>query len=247
MIPRYFVVAERDHELQNPISVEKLVLLGERLRLGPGSRVIDIASGRGGPALLLARSFGCSVEGIEVEPEFHAAACERARAEGLHDRLSFRLADASAETLEPGAYDAALCLGATFVYGGLGPTLDALIPSVRPDGNVVVGEPYRRPWPPDDSEYRDAGYTSLEDTVAAIESRGVRVAGVIAASRDDWDRYETLHWRAVEEWLAANGTDPDAAEIRSTHEDSKRRYLRYRREALGWAIFIGWKPPGPKP
>jgi cyclopropane fatty-acyl-phospholipid synthase-like methyltransferase len=101
VIPRYFVVAERDHELQNPISVEKLVLLGERLRLGPGSRVIDIASGRGGPALLLARSFGCSVEGIEVEPEFHAASCERARAEGLDDRLSFRLADARPKRSSP--------------------------------------------------------------------------------------------------------------------------------------------------
>jgi cyclopropane fatty-acyl-phospholipid synthase-like methyltransferase len=61
VIPRYFTVAERDHELQNPISEEKLVLLGERLRLGPDSRVLDVASGRGGPALVLARSFGCRV------------------------------------------------------------------------------------------------------------------------------------------------------------------------------------------
>ncbi|HET8812741.1 MAG TPA: hypothetical protein VFM67_09110, partial [Gaiella sp.] len=52
MIPRYYVVAEQDHELQNPTSVEKLVHLGERLRLGPGSRVLDVASGRGGPALV---------------------------------------------------------------------------------------------------------------------------------------------------------------------------------------------------
>jgi cyclopropane fatty-acyl-phospholipid synthase-like methyltransferase len=50
MIPRYFVVAESEHELQNPTSAEKLALLGERLELGQGSRVLDIASGRGGPA-----------------------------------------------------------------------------------------------------------------------------------------------------------------------------------------------------
>ncbi len=58
VIPRYFVVAEALHELQNPTSQEKLVLLGERLGLGPESRVLDIASGRGGPALLLAESSG---------------------------------------------------------------------------------------------------------------------------------------------------------------------------------------------
>jgi len=58
VIPRYYVVAEREHEFQNPTSFEKLVLLGERLRLGPGSRVLDVASGRGGPALVLERAFG---------------------------------------------------------------------------------------------------------------------------------------------------------------------------------------------
>src|SRR5262245_53630525 len=163
VIPRYFVIAERDHELQNPISVEKLVLLGERLRLGPGSRVLDIASGRGGPALVLARTFGCSVEGVEVEPEFHAAAIARAEAESLGDRLSFRLGDASDARFEPEGYDAALCLGATFVFGGLEGTVDALLPSVRPGGHVVVGEPYWRTWPlPVDYERGDEPYTSLE-------------------------------------------------------------------------------------
>jgi cyclopropane fatty-acyl-phospholipid synthase-like methyltransferase len=98
VIPRYYVVAEREHELQNPISVEKLVLLGDRLRLGRGSRVLDVASGRGGPALVLARAFGCTVEGIEIASAFHAAAEERAAAEGLDDLLSFRLGDASTQT-----------------------------------------------------------------------------------------------------------------------------------------------------
>lgn len=246
MIPRYFVVAERDHELQNPTSVEKVVLLGERLRLGAESRVLDIASGRGGPALVLARTFGCSVEGIEVTPEFHAASVERAAAEGLDDRLSFRLGDASAVELEPGAYDAALCLGATFVFGGLGPTLDALKPSVRSGGHLVVGEPYWRTWPlPDDYEDRDAPYSSLADTVGEIEAHGIRVVGVIAASQDDWDRYETLRWRAVEEWLADNGADPDAADVRSMHEHAKRAYLRHGRDVLGWAIFVCRTAPTP--
>jgi SAM-dependent methyltransferase len=248
VIPRYFIVAERDHELQNPISEEKLRLLGERLRLGSGSRVLDIASGRGGPALLLARELGCRVEGIEISPEFHAVAVERVRSAGLEDLVSFRLADASQVELPDEGYDVAMCLGATFVWGSLAGTLDALEPAVRAGGHVVVGEPFWRKLPlPDDYDERNAPYTTLEGTVAILESGGLRTVTVIVSSEDDWDRYETLHWRAVEEWLAENPDDPDAADIRLRHEHHKRTYLRHGRGLVGWAIFVGWKLPARRP
>ena len=243
VIPRYYVVAEAQHELQNPTSREKLVLLGERLGLGPESRVLDIASGRGGPARLLAERFGCSIRGVEIAPEFHAVAVERAAAAGLADRLAFELGDGAAATLEPEAYDAALCLGASFVWGSLADTVEALEPAVRPGGHVVVGEPYWRHLPlPEDYEDRGEPWTTLEGTVTIFETSGLPVVSVIASSDDDWDRYETLHWQAVEGWLAVNPDDPDAAEIRERHERHKRTYLRHQRELLGWAIFVGWKP-----
>jgi predicted O-methyltransferase YrrM len=244
VVARYFIVAEREHEIQNPTSEEKLRVLGERLRLDAESRVLDIASGRGGPALLLAREFGCRVEGIEVTPEFHAVAVERVAAAGLSELVSFRLADASQAELTPESYDVAMCLGATFVWGGLAGTLDALEPAVRGGGQVVVGEPFWRKLPlPDDYPDRSAPYTTLEGTVAILESGGLRVVSVVASSEGDWDRYETLHWRAVEEWLAENADDPDAADIRARHELYRRTYLRFGREHLGWAIFVAWKRP----
>jgi len=239
MIPRYFVVAERDHEIQNPTSEWKLRLLGRRLRLGSGSRVLDIASGRGGPAVLLAGEFGCAVEGIEIAPEFHAVAVERAANAGLADRVTFELANASKATFAPGAYDVAMCLGASFVFGGLTSTLDALEPAVRPGGYAVVGEPYWRKLPlPEDYEDRSEPFTSLEGTVTIVESCGLPVVTVIVSSEDNWDRYETLHWRACEEWLAEHPNDPDAPEVRRANERWKRSYLRYGREYLGWAIFV---------
>jgi protein-L-isoaspartate O-methyltransferase len=141
VIPRYFVVAEALHAIQNPTSAEKILLLGERLDLGPEARVLDVASGRGGPALLLAERFGCRVHGVELSPEFHAVALERAAAAGLGDRVTFELGDGAQAAHEPGSYDAALCLGASFVYGGLADTVDALAPAVRAGGHVAVGEP----------------------------------------------------------------------------------------------------------
>jgi cyclopropane fatty-acyl-phospholipid synthase-like methyltransferase len=242
--PRYFVVAEAEHELQNPTSEEKLLLLGERLGLGPDSRVLDIASGRGGPAVLLAREFGCTVHGIEIAPEFHAAALERAAKAGVADRVSFEPNDAANAVLEPESYNTALCLGASFVFGSLAETVDSLAPAVQRGGYVAVGEPFwRRALRPEDYEDRRDPWTTLEGTVAAFETSGLPVVSLIASSVDDWDHYETLHWRTVEHWLAANEGDPDEAEITARHEREKRTYLRYGRELLGWAIFVGWKRP----
>jgi SAM-dependent methyltransferase len=243
VIPRYYIVAEREHEIQNPTSEEKLLLLGRRLRLGSESRVLDIASGRGGPAVILAEAFGCLVDGIEIAPEFHAAAVERAQARWLSQLVSFGLGDALNEALPAGEYDAALCLGASFVYGSLADTVEALTPAVRPGGHVVVGEPFWRRLPlPDDYQDRADPWTTLADTVVIFETSGIPVVSVIASSEDDWDRYETLHWRAVEEWLAANADDADADDVRRQSERWKRTYLRHGRDYVGWAIFVGWKP-----
>jgi SAM-dependent methyltransferase len=241
-VPWYHAVAESEHELQNPTSTAKIRLLGERMRLGPRSRVLDVASGRGGPAIVLAETFGCRVRCVERAAEFAEASRRRVREARLQELVEVVEQDAREFAIEPAAYDAALCLGASFVWDGLDGTLAALAPGVREHGYVAVGEPYWRPWPLPDGVDTD-GYVDLADTVARIEARALPVISIIAASEDDWDRYETLHWRALEEWLAAHMDDPSAAAIRAEYERWKARYLRVDRELLGWAIFLAWKRP----
>jgi SAM-dependent methyltransferase len=240
-VPWFFAVAERDHVIQNPMSAERIRRLGEHLRLDADSRVLDIACGRGGPTLVLAQTFGCRIVGVEKAPEFAVVARERVAAAGLAETIKIVEADASSFPIEHESFDAALCLGATFVWDGLEGTLAALVRAVRPGGHVVVGEPYWRRWPlPDDVD--DDGYTSLRGTAARFEAAALRVVGLLAASEDDWDTYESLHWRALEEWLEEHPEDPDAAEIRRLHEMGRERYLRSQRDLLGWAIFTGRKP-----
>jgi SAM-dependent methyltransferase len=239
-VPWFFAVAERDHAIQNPTSAEKIRRLGEHLRLDADSRILDIACGRGGPALILAQTFGSRILGIEKAPEFTAVARGRVAGAGLIDSIEIVEADASVFPFEREAFDAALCLGATFVWDGLAGTLEALTPVVRPGGHVVVGEPFWRRWPlPDGVD--DAGYSTLHETAARFEAAGLRIVGLIASSEDDWDAYESLHWRALEDWLEGNADDPDADEIRRLHEMSRDRYLTSQRELLGWAIQIGRK------
>jgi SAM-dependent methyltransferase len=230
----YYAVAERDHDIQNPTSPEKVREMGASLELGEHSRVLDIACGKCGPAIVLASSFGCRITGVERAPEFAAPARERVSAAGLSELIEVVESDGREFPLEPEAWDAALCLGATFVWDDLDGTLSALVPAVRPGGHVVVGEPYWRRSPPVGMD--TMGYVSLSETASRVERHGVTLIGLISSSTDDWDRYESLHWRAVEDWLAENDDD----DIRLANEEHKRNYLA-RRDAFGWAMFVARK------
>jgi SAM-dependent methyltransferase len=230
----WYAVVQSEHEIQNPTSEEKIHLLGERLGLGSDSHVLDIASGRGGPALILAQDFGCRLSCVERSPEFLAAARERIAAAGLGGRIE--LVESDAVDFELGRYDAALCLGASFVYGGLVPTLERLSSAAS---LVVVGEPYWRTWPPpSESAGEREEFLPLGATVELAESTGVRVVSLIASSEDDWDRYESLSWQTLDGWLLANPEHPQAEEFRARGLAYRDSYLRWQRAALGWAIFV---------
>jgi SAM-dependent methyltransferase len=237
-MPWFHGVAERYHDIQNPISAEKIRLLGERIGLGAGQRVLDLACGRGGPAVVLASAFGCEVVGVEKASIFARAARERVAAAGLQRLVSVHEQDAADFPIEPESWDAALCLGATWIWGGLEGTVGALFPGVRRGGHVAVGEVYRR------RPVRDAddGFVPLAETVRRFERAGAPVTVLIAATEDEWDDYESRHWSSLEAWLAENGDDAEAAEIQAEHEKWKWRYLETGRECDGWVMLAGRKP-----
>ena len=240
MMTWWHAVVEARHDLMNPTSPEKIRLLGERLGLGPESHVLDIASGTCGPALILTAEFGCRVTCVERAPEFVARGRERVAAAGLADRIE--IVESDAESFELGRYDAALCIGATFAYGGLVPTLERLRGAAP---LLAVGEPYWRVWPlppnPFAGEHErtdESEWLPLLETVERFESTGVRVVSLIASSQDDWDRYESLHWQTLDEWLGANPDHPQADEFRERGASGRARYLGWERDAMSWAIFV---------
>ena len=80
--------------------------LAARARIPHGARVLDVGCGLGGSALWLARHLGCSVLGITISPVQVAMARERARAEGLAERVCFAVMDANRLELPLEGFDA---------------------------------------------------------------------------------------------------------------------------------------------
>jgi len=233
-------MVERDHEIQDPTSPEKIRLLGEYLRLTADSQVLDMGCGKAGPAVVLAEAFGCRILGVELREAFAAEARARVKERSLEALIDVRTADAASFDLEPDCYDVAMAIGTCFIWGDIGHAARALAPAVKRGGSLALGEPYWRSEPPEGVDREP--FVSLPETVARFESAGVRLTGIVAADQDDWDRYESLHWRAVEEWLAANPAHPDAAAIRDRYRASLAAYLEHQRPLLGWAILVARKP-----
>jgi demethylmenaquinone methyltransferase/2-methoxy-6-polyprenyl-1,4-benzoquinol methylase len=106
-------------------------------RAGPGDTVLDVATGTGAVALLIAASKGCDVVGLDQSSEMLAEARRRIEADGLADLI--RLVEGSAEALPFGdaEFDAL-----TFTYllryvDDPAATLRELARVVRPGGTIA--------------------------------------------------------------------------------------------------------------
>ena len=73
----------------------------------PRTASLDIGSGLGGPARLLARRVGCQVVGLDLTPELCEVAADLTRRVHLEDRVEIRQGDALALPFDDGSFDVA--------------------------------------------------------------------------------------------------------------------------------------------
>lgn len=80
------------------------------LNLSPGDHILEIASGSGGPALYLAKKFGCHITGLDINEEGVKAANQQALDAGITD-AKFQLADVNQQLpFEDDSFDAVTCI-----------------------------------------------------------------------------------------------------------------------------------------
>jgi SAM-dependent methyltransferase len=242
MTLRHHEIAEADHRILDPLVESQLRLLGEICGVGPETRVLDLACGKGEMLGRWAAWFGASGVGVDLSYVFSAAARDRVAELGVADRVSILQGDAAVYRPEPGGFDIASCLGATWIGGGLAGTAALLRPAVRDGGLVLLGEPY---WvdPPPSAAVEAHGfgaddYVSLEGTLDRLDAAGLELVEMVLANPDTWDRYEASQWRTVTAWLAANADDPDHEAMRRFRDEARRTYLRWGRRYLGWGVFV---------
>ncbi len=73
-------------------STDRLI---RQANIGPGSRVLDVGSGLGGPAMRIAEAAGCQVTGLDLLALNVKQAVQRSEARGLTGRVQFVEGDAT--------------------------------------------------------------------------------------------------------------------------------------------------------
>ena len=126
-----------------PILEDGAQVLSDRMvalaGIGPGDRVLDVATGLGEPAATAARAVGVSghVDGVDLSPGMLDFAQRRADRLGLTN-LSFREADANALEVPEQPYDTILCRWGLMFMQDLKATLQSFHALLKPGGRVVA-------------------------------------------------------------------------------------------------------------
>jgi SAM-dependent methyltransferase len=235
-------LAEAEHRILNPLTDEKLMLIGELSRVGPGDRVLDLACGKAELLCRWAQRFGTGGTGVDVSEVFLSAARARAAELGVADRVAFVPGDAGRYDAGPERYPVVSCVGATWIGGGLAGTVTLMRRALSPGGLLVVGEPY---WvdPPPPQAHAALGtgpeeFTSLVGTLDRFAAAGVEPVEMVLADGDSWDRYAAAQWWTLTGWLRSNPDDPRRAQVREFLDGTRRAHVEYGRRYLGWGVFL---------
>ena len=117
--------------------------IAELLRLGPQTRVLDVACGAGGPSLDFAKRTGCRLIGVDIVPEGVSCATAEAEKRGLADRASFIAIDAGEALPFPdGAFDAVMCINSICHFPDRHSALRDWARLLRPGGRLVFTDPF---------------------------------------------------------------------------------------------------------
>jgi arsenite methyltransferase len=159
--------------------------LAEALALQPEESVLDVASGIGTSALLLAADSAVRVLGVDLGDAQVIEARSRAHRAGFGDRVRFEVGDAERLPVESDKFDAVVCECAFCTFPDKTTAAAELARVLRPGGRVGITDVWLDPATLDEELASLAGRIAcladarpVEELIALLEGAGLRVERV---------------------------------------------------------------------
>ncbi|HTJ74918.1 MAG TPA: methyltransferase domain-containing protein [Acidimicrobiales bacterium] len=169
-------------ESYHPGGLELTRRLAGSLGLRTGQKVLDVASGPGATAFLLAAEFGVQVEGVDLGEQSVAQANAKAAERGIADRVRFTVGDAEQLPLADGSVDAVVCECAFCTFPDKPTAAHELARVLRPGGRLGITDVALDPTRLDEELQSMAGWVAcladarpLGEYVSLLEAEGLKV------------------------------------------------------------------------
>jgi hypothetical protein len=169
-------------ESYHPGGLDLTRRLAGALALRTGDRVLDVASGPGTTAFLLASEFGCAVDGVDLGAASVAAANRAAAERGVADRVRFHEGDAERIPLPDASVDAVVCECAFCTFPDKATAAGEMARVLRPGGRIGITDVALDPARLDAELQTLAGWVScmadarpVAQYVALLEAAGLTV------------------------------------------------------------------------
>jgi len=244
---RASAIAHGDRRQHHPIGSEPIETIIGLLPLAAGERVLDVGCGRGELLLRIAELTGASGFGVDLAEDQIAIARAEAEARIPDGRVRFEALDARRLAEPEGSLALAACVGSTHALGGLQTTLERLVPLIRPDGCLLVGEGFWAQKPSADllrtlGDAAEEELTSYAELLAAGEPHGLQPVYATRATAQDWDGYEWADVLNADRYAREHADEEGVELLRDRVEFGRRRRLlaAAQGEALGFALVV-WR------
>lgn len=238
----YWAIAERDIEIQNPVTDRKLRLLDDYCDITrPGLKVLDVGCGKAWVMRQWAEKYDIEGVGLELNRRFVDEGRRLAAAKGIGGKLSWVHGKAADYKPEPRGFDIVMCLGATFALGGFVEALEWMANATKPGGTMVVGDITLRHRPI--VKDKPLPHEAIE-AIGVIERHGGEVSATISASEADFERYASHHRHSTLVWARENPQHPETPEVLKKSRDDWMYFQRVIRPQLGWTIFVARRAGG---